>query len=79
MENVRLEKLNNYIYFYLDKDGNRIPLIASAGQGLYFDDDIHPKGEMKKLILELLPKNQLSTEIFIWVDGTEFKIGRVDD
>jgi predicted esterase YcpF (UPF0227 family) len=78
LKNVRVEKLNNYIYFYFDRDGNRVPLIAGASLGQYFSTEIAPDKETKKLILELLPKDQLFTEIFIWVDGTEFKIGRVD-
>lgn len=74
----RTEKPINYIYFFFDEEGYRVPLLTGTAIGSCFDSEIHPNSELKKLILEQLPENQHLKEIFIWVDGTDFKIGRVD-
>lgn len=73
----RTEKLINYIYFFFDEVGYRVPLITGTAIGSCFDSEIHPNSELKKLIKKQLPENQNLREIFIWVDGTEFKIGQL--
>lgn len=75
----RMEKLINYIYFCLDEFGSRRPLIAGSNLGSNLDSVIHPSSEFKKLILEQLPKKKYSAEIYVWVDGTEFKIDPIDE
>lgn len=78
MKIQRIQKESNYIYFYFNKNGDRVPLIAGASLGQSFDFIIHPNDDMKKLLLDILPDKQLSTDIYIWVDGTEFKIEQSD-
>ena len=67
----------NYIYFFFDRFGKRVPLIAGADLGNNLDSEIHPNSILKKMILEQLPKDQTSKSIYLWIDGTEFKIGQV--
>ena len=67
----------NYVYFYFDQFGKRIPLIAGADLGNNLDNEIHPNLTLKKIILEQMPKDQISKSIYLWIDGTEFKIGQV--
>lgn len=73
----RTEKLINYIYFFFDEVGYRVPLITGTAIGSCFDSEIHSNSELKKLIKKQLPANQDASVIFIWVDGTEFKIGQM--
>lgn len=73
----RMEKLINYIYFCLDEFGSRRPLIAGSNLGSNLDSVIHPSSEFKKLILEQIPTKQDSIDLFVWIDGTEFRIGAI--
>ena len=68
----------NYIYFFFDQFGERVPLIAGADLGNNLDSEIHPNSILKKMILEQLPKDQTSKSIYLWIDGTEFKLGVLD-
>ena len=38
----------NYIYFFFDQFGKRIPLIAGADLGNNLDSEIHPNSILKK-------------------------------
>lgn len=73
----RMEKLINYIYFCLDEFGSRRPLIAGSVLGSNLDSVIHPSSEFKKLILEQLHARQHFIDLYIWIDGAEFRIGTI--
>ena len=68
----------NYVYFYFDQFGKRIPLIAGADLGNNLDNEIHPNLTLKKIILEQMPKDQNSRDVYVWIDGSEFKLGILD-
>ena len=73
-----LRKEVNYIYFFFDQFGKRIPLIAGADLGNNLDSEIHPNSIQKKMILEQLPKDQTSKDVYVLIDGVEFKLGILD-
>ena len=68
----------NYVYFYFDQFGKRIPLIAGSDNGSNLDSEIHPNLTLKKLILEKMPKDQTSKDVYVLIDGVEFKLGILD-
>ena len=68
----------NYVYFYFDQFGKRIPLIAGSDNGSNLDSEIHPNLTLKKLILEQMPKDQTSKDVYVLIDGVEFKLGILD-
>lgn len=68
----------NYVYFYFDQFGKRVPLIAGADNGRNLDSEIHPNLTLKKLILEQMPKDQTSKDVYVLIDGVEFKLGSLD-
>ncbi|WP_294836831.1 hypothetical protein [uncultured Lactobacillus sp.] len=74
----RTEKPINYIYFFFDQFGKRVPLIAGANKGSNLDSEIHPSLALKKLILEQMPKGQTSRDVYVLIDGSEFKLGNLD-
>ena len=71
-------KETNYVYFYFDQFGKRVPLIAGADNGRNLDSEIHPNLTLKKLILEQMPKDQTSKDVYVLIDGVEFKLGSLD-
>lgn len=73
----RTEKPINFIYFYIDLTDSRIPLIAGSVLGNNLDSVIHPSSEFKKLISEQLPPRRRFVNLYIWIDGTEFRIGDI--
>lgn len=68
----------NYVYFFYDQFGKRVPLIAGADNGSNLDSEIHPNLTLKKLILAQMPKDQTSKDVYILIDGVEFKLGILD-
>lgn len=68
----------NYVYFFYDQFGKRVPLIAGADNGSNLDSEIHPNLTLKKLILEQMPKDQTSKDVYVLIDGIEFKLGSLD-
>lgn len=68
----------NYVYFFYDQFGKRVPLIAGADRGSNLDSVIHPNLTLKKLILEQMPKDQISRDVYVLIDGVEFKLGILD-
>ena len=68
----------NYVYFFYDQFGKRVPLIAGADKGSNLDSEIHPNLTLKKLILEQMPKDQTSKDVYVLIDGVEFKLGILD-
>lgn len=43
----RTEKPINYIYFFFDEEGYRVPLLTGTAIGSCFDSEIHPNSELK--------------------------------
>lgn len=60
-------KTYEYIYFYYNKDGKRVPILIGGTRDLR---GIFSPKEKQFIINEFSIEN----ELFVWIDGTEFLV-----
>lgn len=62
-----------YIYFYYNEDGKRVPILTGGSRYLH---EIFSIKEKQSTINEfpIIKELSIENELFVWIDGTEFLV-----